>query len=166
MFGQVLFIHKTSLYPETWSRPIFDLHMFHFLIPLFFTNLSLLFRTIHFAHPLKEKSEVCCLIHWEFRGGLWRLQTPPPLPFVRKLLLKKVNMAVVTPTDRTKSVRNCCLIELFCGVVCVVTLPFLHFCWCRGFCHRTGSDLLLFVFLRLQHPLPGGMVDKYKKGFY
>ena len=30
---------------------------------------------------------------------------------------------VVTPTDRPKSVRNCCLIELFCGVVCVVTLP-------------------------------------------
>ena len=55
-------------------------------------------------------------------------------------------VAVVTPTDRPKSVRNCCLIELFCGVVCVVTLPFWHFCWCWGFCHRTGSDLLLFVF--------------------
>ena len=54
-------------------------------------------------------------------------------------------VAVVTPTDRPKSVRNRCLIELFCGVVCVVTLPFWHFCWCRGFCHRTGSDLLLFV---------------------
>ena len=55
-------------------------------------------------------------------------------------------VAVVTLTDRPKSVHNCCLIELFCGVVCVVTLPFWHFCWCRGFCHRTGSDLLLFVF--------------------
>ena len=55
-------------------------------------------------------------------------------------------MAVVTATDRPKSVCNRCLIELFCGVVCVVvTLPFCHFCWCRGFCHRTGSDLLLFV---------------------
>ena len=32
-------------------------------------------------------------------------------------------VAVVTPTDRPKSVRNCCLIELFCGVVCVATLP-------------------------------------------
>ena len=52
---------------------------------------------------------------------------------------------VVTPTDRPKSVRNLCLIELFCGVVCVVTLSFSHFCWCRGFCHRTWSDLLLFV---------------------
>ena len=33
-------------------------------------------------------------------------------------------MAVVTPTYRPKSVRNRCVIELFCGVVCVVTLPF------------------------------------------
>ena len=31
-------------------------------------------------------------------------------------------VAVVTPTDHPKSVRNCCLIELFCDVVCVVTL--------------------------------------------
>ena len=54
-------------------------------------------------------------------------------------------VALVTPTDRPKSVRNRCLIELFCGVVCVVTLPFLHFCWCRGFCHRTESDLFLFL---------------------
>ena len=58
-------------------------------------------------------------------------------------------VAVVIPTDRPKSVRNRCLIELFCGVVCVVTLPFWHFCWCRGFCHRTGSDLLLFLFLEI-----------------
>ena len=54
-------------------------------------------------------------------------------------------VTVVTPTDRPKSVHNCCLIELFCGIVCVVTLPLWHFCWYRGFCHRTGSDLLLFV---------------------
>ena len=33
-------------------------------------------------------------------------------------------VAVASPTDRPKSVRNCCLIELFCGVVYVVTLPF------------------------------------------
>ena len=56
-------------------------------------------------------------------------------------------VAVVTPTDRPKSVRNRCLIELFCDVVCVVTLPFWHFCWCRGFCHRTESDLFLFLLL-------------------
>ena len=33
-------------------------------------------------------------------------------------------VAVVTPTDRPKSVRNRCVFELFCSVVCVVTLPF------------------------------------------
>ena len=33
-------------------------------------------------------------------------------------------VALVTPTDRPKSVRNRCLIERFCGVVCVATLPF------------------------------------------
>ena len=57
-------------------------------------------------------------------------------------------VTVVTQTDCPKSVRNSCLIELFCGVVCVVTLPFLHFCWCRGFCYRTESDLFLFLSTR------------------
>ena len=52
-------------------------------------------------------------------------------------------VAVVTPTDRPKSVRNRCVIKLFCGVVCVVTLPFCDICWCMGFCHRTESDLFL-----------------------
>ena len=33
-------------------------------------------------------------------------------------------VAVITPTDRPNSVRNCYVIELFCGVVCVVTLSF------------------------------------------
>ena len=33
-------------------------------------------------------------------------------------------MAVVTPTGRPKSVHNRCIIELFCGVGYVVTLPF------------------------------------------
>ena len=70
-------------------------------------------------------------------------------------------VAVVTPIDRPKSVRNCCLIELFCGVVCVVTLPFWHFCWCRGFCHRTGSDLLLFVFISTL--IPGCSVERCNK---
>ena len=33
-------------------------------------------------------------------------------------------MTAVTPTDSPKSVRNRCLIELFCGVVCVFTVLF------------------------------------------
>ena len=49
-----------------------------------------------------------------------------------------------TPTDRPKSVRNRCVIEVF-GGVCVLSFGFRIFCWYRGFCHRTGSDLLLFL---------------------
>ena len=61
-------------------------------------------------------------------------------------------VAVVTPTDRPKSVRNRCVIELFCDVICVVTLPFWHLCLCRGFCHRTKSDLFLFlIWCKLRH---------------
>ena len=41
--------------------------------------------------------------------------------------INKVNqtswVTVVTPTDRPTSVRNRCVIELFCGVVCVLSLP-------------------------------------------
>ena len=40
----------------------------------------------------------------------------------------------------------CYKFELFCGVVYVVTLHFWHFCWCRGFYHRTQSDFFLFLF--------------------
>ena len=62
------------------------------------------------------------------------------------LMHKPVNhtswVAVVTPIDRPKSVHNRYVIV--CGVVCVVTLPFWHVCWCRGFCHRTEPDLFLF----------------------
>ena len=35
-------------------------------------------------------------------------------------------VAVVNPTDRPKSVRNRCVIELFCDVVYVVILPFYN----------------------------------------
>ena len=50
---------------------------------------------------------------------------------------------VPEPGKGPKSVRISCLIELFCGVVCDVILPFWHFCWCRGFCHRTWYFLAL-----------------------
>ena len=53
-------------------------------------------------------------------------------------------VTAVSPTDRPKSVRNRCVIEVFGGVVYVVALPFGFFCECRGVCHRTESDLFLF----------------------
>ena len=52
-------------------------------------------------------------------------------------------MTAVILNDRPKSVRNCCVIEVFGGVFFVV---FLFFCGCWGFCHRTESDLCLFLF--------------------
>ena len=55
-------------------------------------------------------------------------------------------VTIVTPTDRPKSVRNRCVIEVF-GVVFVLSRCFLDFsCRCRGFCYRTESDLFLFLF--------------------
>ena len=51
----------------------------------------------------------------------------------------------VTPTDRPKSVRNRYVIEVF-GGVCVLSFGFRIFCWYRGFCHRTESDLIFFSF--------------------
>ena len=57
-------------------------------------------------------------------------------------------VTVVTPSDRRKSVRNRCVIDLFYGVACVVTFPFWHFCWCMGFYHRTESDLPFFLLVR------------------
>ena len=53
-------------------------------------------------------------------------------------------VAIVTSADRPKSVRNRCVIEVFGGVLCVVTLLFGFFCRCKGFCHRAESDLFLF----------------------
>ena len=70
-------------------------------------------------------------------------------------------VGLVTPTDPPHSVRNRCVIELFCGVVCVVTWPFWHFCWCRGFCHRTESDI--FLFLLISTLIPGCSVERCHK---
>ena len=55
-------------------------------------------------------------------------------------------VTAVTPTDRPKTVRNRCVIEVFDGVFNVVTLLFGLSCGCRGFCYRTESDLFLFLF--------------------
>ena len=46
--------------------------------------------------------------------------------------------------------RSAIVVKVF-GGVCVVTLLFGFFCRCRGFCHRTESDLFLFLFFFLQN---------------
>ena len=58
-------------------------------------------------------------------------------------------MTVVTQTDRPKSVRNRCVIEVFGGVF-VLSIGFRIFCWYRGFRHRSESDLLLFLFIETE----------------
>ena len=59
-------------------------------------------------------------------------------------------MTVVSPTDRPKSVRNRSVIEVFGGVF-VLSIIFRIFCWYRVFCHRTESDLLLFLFCSVNY---------------
>ena len=84
---------------------------------------------------------------------------------------KKVQSERHWKFDRPKSVRNRCVIELLCGVVSVVTLPFWHFCWCRRFCHITESDLFLFLFNRFDSMINMGLsstshVSKWSKNSY
>ena len=65
-------------------------------------------------------------------------------------------VAVVTPTDRPKSVRNRCVIELFCGVVCVVTLPFLTFNIFNMLVYFTSQNkLTYYTELYIQKKRPG-----------
>ena len=66
-------------------------------------------------------------------------------------------VAVVSPTHRPKSVRNCCLIELFCAVVCVVTLPFWHFCCVGAFVIGLGQ---ISSFLSVLNPHQGSLVKQ------
>ena len=56
-------------------------------------------------------------------------------------------MTAVTPTDRPKSVRNSCVIKVFGGVF-MLSRCFLDCSVGVGvFCHRTESDLFLFLIL-------------------
>ena len=58
-------------------------------------------------------------------------------------------VTAVTPTDRPRSVRNSCVIKVFGGVFMLSRCFFGLFCGCRGFCHRTESDLFLFLSSRV-----------------
>ena len=77
--------------------------------------------------------------------GMFETQKSGNKTSSREILLK-----IVTPTDRPKSVRNRCVIKVFGGVFYVVTSLFGFFCECKGFCHRTESNLFLF-FSTLEH---------------
>ena len=55
-------------------------------------------------------------------------------------------MTAVTPTDRPKSVRNSCVIKVFGGVFMLSRCFLDYSVGVGGFCHRTESDLFLFLF--------------------
>ena len=55
-------------------------------------------------------------------------------------------VVIVTLSDRPKSVRNCCVIEVFGGIFVLQRCFCGLFCEHRGFGHRTESDLFLFLF--------------------
>ena len=56
-------------------------------------------------------------------------------------------VAVVTSADCRKSVCNRFVIEVFCGVKFLCChIAFWIFCGCRGFRHRTESDIFLFLY--------------------
>ena len=69
-------------------------------------------------------------------------------------------VAVVAPTDRPKSVRNRCVIEVF-GGVCVLSRFLFYFfsvgVW--GFCHRTESDLFPFLLFTVSQVLKLDLYD-------
>ena len=57
-------------------------------------------------------------------------------------------MAVVTPADCPKSVRNRCVIEVLVAFLCLSLLFFFKFSGkCKGLCDRTESDIFLFLFM-------------------
>ena len=55
-------------------------------------------------------------------------------------------MTAVTPTERPKSVRNRCVIEVFVAFF-ILSWCFWIFLWMYGVCHRTESDVFFFVLL-------------------
>ena len=58
-------------------------------------------------------------------------------------------VAIVTPTNHPKSARNRCVTEVFGGVY-EFNIAFWIYCRCRGFCHRTESDLFFFLLATTQ----------------
>ena len=53
-------------------------------------------------------------------------------------------VVVVTPTDRPKLVHNRSVIEVFVAF-CIVTVFFVMLWGCKSFCHRTESDICLYL---------------------
>ena len=89
------------------------LYVYRFLLPL---RLGGCFFVVYIRRFIYKFLNVCPFDYTAVAGNgkVW-----PVNQFNHTSLV-----AVVTPTDRPKSARNRCVIELFCGVVRVVTLLF------------------------------------------
>ena len=130
------------------SLPYLDATIYNFAI-LYLSSMLYVYR---FLWPLRLGWVLVCCLYKEVYLQIFKRVSFWLNGFLGSGKVGPVNqvnqtswVAVVTPTDRPKSDRDNCVIELFCGVVCVVTLPFWHVCWCRGFCHKTESDLFPFL---------------------
>ena len=62
-----------------------------------------------------------------------------------------MGFTVIIQTDHPKLVRYRCVIEVLVAFLYVVTLLFGFFCECIGFCHRTESDLFLFLLQKREY---------------
>ena len=69
-------------------------------------------------------------------------------------------MTVVTPTDCPKSIRYYCIVEVFGDVFVLSIINFRIFRWYRGFCHRTDSDLLLFLLSNIKSSPAYGVLSQ------
>ena len=58
---------------------------------------------------------------------------------------KEYYMVVGTPADRPKFVCNRCVIEVLVVFLCCQVAIWI-FLWVKGICHRTESDLFLFLY--------------------
>ena len=112
--------------------------MFHFILNQI-QNVSILTKVCLYCKHYSSRAVFvwlhCCCDEWEGLYPLNRFNHTSWMP-------------VVTPTDCLKSVRNRCAIEVFGGVF-VLSIGFRIFSWYRDFCHRTESDLLLFLFTNI-----------------
>ena len=148
---------------QAFLRPAMDRRNLHIGLYCHVTKVSLMACDFHSKVCFEQKSEKLFVTSGNSSGHLvlshsglaFVLMLRPFFPelvmstdllsFEHPSVLLFCWVAIVTPADRPKSVRNRCVIEVFGGVLCVVTLLFGFFCRCKGFCHRAESDLFLFT---------------------
>ena len=114
--------HYSSLH-----RPYSDVAIYIFDIKYLLTMLFVYW----FLWPLLLVWMLVCCLYKEVYLEIFKmcvLLITRLLQRVGRWALNQLNhtiwVAVVIPTDRPKSVRNRCLIELICGVVCCCHCPF------------------------------------------